>query len=152
VDIILVERPTPRSSGLPSPMLTRAMSIPTERTQYSPLRSLYARPRSTFMHIITGTHPNRALHTWQLSLAPPNDRVNLTHTGFTLLPYARYFRLRSLRDTSFRVLLLAFSLTLAFVFPATPLSQIVSLVVSVDDADLHNLNVNRTHHHCTICQ
>jgi hypothetical protein len=72
----------------------------TERTQYAPLRSLHAHPRLTFTLIITGTHPNRAPHTSQLSLAPPNDRVNLTHTGYILPPYARYFYLRWLRDIS----------------------------------------------------
>jgi len=98
VDIILIERPTPRSSTLPCPMPARAMSIPTERTQYPTLRSLHAHLRSTFTLIITGTNPNRAPHTSQLSLAPPNDRVNLTHPGFTLLSYPRYFHLRWLRD------------------------------------------------------
>jgi hypothetical protein len=56
-------------------------------------------------------------HTSQLSIVPPNERANLTHMGFTLLPYARYFHLRWLRTISFRVLLPAFSLALAFCPP-----------------------------------
>jgi hypothetical protein len=69
------------------------MSIPTERIQHPPP------------------------HTSQLSLVPPNERANLTHMGFTLLPYARYFHLRWLRTISFRILLPAFSLALAFCPP-----------------------------------
>jgi hypothetical protein len=75
--------------------------------------------------------------------------VNLTHTGFTLLPYGRYFHLRWLRGISFRVLLPDFSLAfaLAFVFSITPQSQIVSLSVGIDDVNFNNINVNRACHH-----
>jgi hypothetical protein len=68
-------------------MVTRAMSIPR--------RELKIHLCDPFTFIITGTRANRAPHISQLSLAPPNDRVNLKHT---LLPYVYYFHLRWLRD------------------------------------------------------
>jgi hypothetical protein len=80
--------PCPQPSTLPTPVLTRAT---TERTQCPHLRSLHAHSRSTFTLIIIGTHPNRAPYTTQLGLAPPNDSVNLTPTGFTVFPCDRYF-------------------------------------------------------------
>ena len=64
VDIILIERPTLWLFTLPCPMLTRAISIPTERTQ-------------------TALHTPRKS---QLSFAPPTHRVDFTHTGFIALP------------------------------------------------------------------
>jgi hypothetical protein len=54
VDIILVERPTPRSSTLPCLILTRALSIPTERTQYPPL--IPPRTSSINLHVIYRWH------------------------------------------------------------------------------------------------
>jgi hypothetical protein len=70
----------------------------------------------------------------------------MTYTGITLLPYALYFHLRWLRGISFRVLLPAFSLALAFVFPITPQAQIVSLYVAIDDVNSNSINVNRACH------
>jgi hypothetical protein len=72
VDIILVERLTPRSSNLPCPMLTRAMSIPTERLNTHLYDSYWhsSKPRSTHL----ATQPRAAQRQGELDtygLHPP---------------------------------------------------------------------------------
>jgi hypothetical protein len=85
---------------------------------YDPSTRILDRPsRSSSLALI-----QVALHTprkSQPSLAPPNDRVNLTHTGFTYAHRSHGY------ETSFRVLLPAFSLVLAFILPVASQSRTV---------------------------
>ncbi|KAI0267612.1 hypothetical protein BGY98DRAFT_390479 [Russula aff. rugulosa BPL654] len=118
------------------------MSISTERTQYPPLQSLHEHSRPTSTLVITGTHPNRAPHPSQLSLAPPNDRMNLRYMGFTQVPLIRLlFHLRWLRDMLFRVLLPAFLLALAFVLRCrSTIMNCIARSLSVDHVNHDSVN------------
>ncbi len=80
VDIILVERPTLRSS---TPAVFDAdksevdPTTPKKRTQYRPLQFLNARPRLTFTLITIGTYSNRASRKSKVATQPrAADRVN----------------------------------------------------------------------------
>ena len=80
VEIILVERPTLRSS---TPAVFDGdksevdKTTPKKRAQYRPLWFLNARPRLTFALIIIGDYPNRASRKSKVATQPrAADRVN----------------------------------------------------------------------------